>query len=287
VVPIEVHLLENLSHPNIVRVLDVFENDNYYQLVMEKLGYGIDLFEFIDNRPKMDEPLISYIFRQIISAVDYLHENHIVHRDLKDENVIIDQNFCCKLIDFGSAAFFGDQIVFSTFCGTMEYCSPEVLTGNKYHGPELEMWSCGILLYTLVYFENPFTHPQETIRAQFTLQWEISEGLYQVLSWLLQPNPQLRATIAEIKRHWWVIQKVDPRTYKFQDLMRKCDLAQVTPPLYVSDLHDQLKTTSSCGNLATIHSNGTATMQSGASGTSKSRDHHSPKSGSASLAAAR
>lgn len=65
-VPIEVHLLENLDHPNIVRVHNVFENDKYYQLVMEKCGCGMDLFEFIDHQPKLDEPLISYIFRQVI-----------------------------------------------------------------------------------------------------------------------------------------------------------------------------------------------------------------------------
>lgn len=64
-VPIEVHLLENLNHPNIVRVLDVFENDKYYQLVMEKLGCGMDLFEFIEFQPKLEEPLTSYIFRQV------------------------------------------------------------------------------------------------------------------------------------------------------------------------------------------------------------------------------
>lgn len=110
-----------------------------------------------------------------------MHENHIVHRDLKDENVIIDNNFCCKLIDFGSAAYFGENIVFSTFCGTMEYCSPEVLTGNKYLGPELEMWSLGILLYTIVFFENPFRTAQETVQAELELPWNISEGLYQVL----------------------------------------------------------------------------------------------------------
>ncbi|KAI1730341.1 protein kinase domain-containing protein [Ditylenchus destructor] len=255
--PIEVHLLETLNHPNIVKVLDVFENERYYQLVMEKLGCGMDLFEFIDNlHIKLDEPLTSYIFRQIVSAVDYLHENHIVHRDLKDENVIIDQNFHCKLIDFGSAAYFGENIVFSTFCGTMEYCAPEVLTGNKYHGPELEMWSLGILLYTLVFFQNPFRSAQETVRAEFEIPCRISEGLNQVLSFLLLPDPHSRATIAEIKLHWWVTQKVDPKHYSFKDILKNCDRAQVAPPMYVSDLQNQLKNVASCGaNLANVSIN--------------------------------
>jgi PAS domain-containing serine/threonine kinase len=136
--------------------------------------------------------------------------------------VIIDGNFCCKLIDFGSAAMFGENVVFSTFCGTMEYCSPEVLAGNKYLGPQLEMWSLGILLYTLVFYENPFRTAQETVRAELDLPWDISEGLFQVVSWLLQPDPTLRATVTDIKQHWWVQQKVDARKYKFQELLRNC-----------------------------------------------------------------
>uniref|UniRef100_A0A0R3RGK2 Protein kinase domain-containing protein n=1 Tax=Elaeophora elaphi TaxID=1147741 RepID=A0A0R3RGK2_9BILA len=222
VVPIELHLLETLSHPNIVKLLDVFENDLYYQLVMEKLGCGMDLFEFIEQQPKLDEPLTSYIFRQVVNAVTYLHSKNIVHRDLKDENVIIDQNFSCKLIDFGSAAYFGHNFVFSTFCGTMEYCSPEVLRGNKYRGPELEMWSLGILLYTLVFFENPFRSLQEAMSAEIDLPWKVSKGLLQIITWLLHRDPQLRATIQDISNHYWVKQSVDLQKYKFQDVIQKC-----------------------------------------------------------------
>ncbi|MCP9265145.1 PAS domain-containing serine/threonine-protein kinase [Dirofilaria immitis] len=245
VVPIELHLLETLSHPNIVKLLDVFENNMYYQLVMEKLGCGMDLFEFIEQQPKLDEPLISYIFKQIVSAVAYLHSKNIVHRDLKDENVIIDQNFSCKLIDFGSAAYFDHNFVFSTFCGTMEYCSPEVLRGNKYRGPELEMWSLGILLYTLVFFENPFRSLQEAMHAEIEFPWEVSEGLFQVIAWLLQRDPQLRATVQEISNHYWIKQSVDLRKYKFQDVLKKYDHPQFDPPDYPSEeLVNHLKGTS-------------------------------------------
>uniref|UniRef100_A0A914WVU1 Protein kinase domain-containing protein n=1 Tax=Plectus sambesii TaxID=2011161 RepID=A0A914WVU1_9BILA len=220
----------------LIGVLDVFENDTYYQLVMEKLGCGMDLFEFIDRQPKIDESLASHIFRQIVSAVSYLHRNGIVHRDLKDENVIIDQSFCCKLIDFGSAARFGGDVLFSTFCGTMEYCSPEVLTGNKYAGPELEMWSLGILLYTLIFFENPFRTAQETVRADLEMPWEVSEGLFQVISWLLQPDPRSRATVRDIQSHWWTMQPVDASKYRLHDVIKNCDTAEIDPPVYLKDL---------------------------------------------------
>ena len=101
-----------------------------------------------------------------------------------------------------------------------EYCSPEVLTGNKYFGPEVEMWSLGILLYTLEFFQNPFRTPQETVHADLEIPWKISDGMFQVISWLLNPNPQYRATIKDIARHWWVIQPVDPTKYKFREVVR-------------------------------------------------------------------
>lgn len=131
-IPIEIYLLLHVEHPNIVSVLDVFENEKFFQLIMEKHGSGMDLFEFIDRRPLIDEKLGCYIFRQIARAVNYLHSLNILHRDIKDENIIIDHSFHIKLIDFGSATFMHDGKVFSTFYGTTEYCSPEVLAGEFY-----------------------------------------------------------------------------------------------------------------------------------------------------------
>jgi len=118
-----------------------------------------------------------YLLFQISQAVEYLHSLSILHRDIKDENVIIDNKFHVKLIDFGSATVRHDNILFSTFYGTTDYCSPEVLAGNKYAGPELEMWSMGVTLYILIFFENPFMDIEDTIRALLIFPKALSIGM--------------------------------------------------------------------------------------------------------------
>ncbi|NXS99161.1 PASK kinase, partial [Jacana jacana] len=172
----EIAILLKLQHPSIIKVLDVFENANFFQLVMEKHGSGLDLFTFIDNQPNLDEPLVSYIFRQLVSAVGYLHCRNILHRDIKDENIVIAEDFTIKLVDFGSAAYLETGKLFYTFCGTIEYCSPEVLSGKPYQGPELEMWSLGVTLYTLVFGENPFCELEETMAAVLNPPRPVSKG---------------------------------------------------------------------------------------------------------------
>lgn len=134
-VTLEIAILSQVEHANIIKVLDVFENQGFFQLVMEKHGSGLDLFAFIDHHPSLDEPLASYIFRQLVSAVGYLRSKSILHRDIKDENIVIAEDFTIKLIDFGSAAYLEKGKLFYTFCGTIEYCAPEVLMGNPAHGP--------------------------------------------------------------------------------------------------------------------------------------------------------
>ncbi|XP_046965611.1 PAS domain-containing serine/threonine-protein kinase isoform X2 [Vanessa cardui] len=218
-VPLELSLLLTLDHPNIVSVIDVFENEKYFQMVMEKHGAGMDLFEFIERRPRLDEPLLSYIFRQIGQAVEYLHSLNILHRDIKDENVIIDNKFHVKLIDFGSATFMSKDTLFATFYGTTEYCSPEVLAGNKYAGPELEMWSMGITLYVLTFFVNPFSDIEDTIQGPLTFPQVVSEDLEQLLRWMLCKEPLQRCTVAQLMAHAWLRQPVAIDNYVFQDVV--------------------------------------------------------------------
>ncbi|XP_068245672.1 PAS domain-containing serine/threonine-protein kinase isoform X2 [Palaemon carinicauda] len=233
-VPLEVSLLMTLDHPNIVCVLDLFENEDYFQLVMEKWGAGMDLFEFIDRNPILDEPLASYIFRQIVSALSYLHSLSIIHRDVKDENVILDNQFHVKLIDFGSSAFTKPGKMFSQFAGTVEYCSPEVLKGNKYSGYELEVWSLGVTLYTLMYGENPFYDVDETIKADLTFPYVYSEDLRSLLTGMLKRDVKARMTLPQVDSHPWTKQPCDIENYRFQDVVR-CSYDEIYPKKYITD----------------------------------------------------
>lgn len=231
-IPMEIYLLMRVKHPNIVNVLDVYENEKFFQLIMEKHGSGMDLFEFIDRRPQMCEKLGCYIFRQIAKAVDYLHSLNILHRDIKDENIIIDQHFHIKLIDFGSATFMEKGKMFSTFYGTTEYCSPEVLAGNKYQGPELEVWSLGVTLFVLMFFENPFLDMEDTLRADLIMPHDVSAELESLLMKMLDKDPKTRLTMKELLSHDWIVQEIT-NDFDFASIV-PCDEYEAHPDIYFS-----------------------------------------------------
>ena len=227
-IPFEVSMLLALSHPGIVRVMEVFQNRFYVQMIMEKHG-EMDLFEFIDRNPIMDESLASVIFRQIVAAVDFLHSREILHRDIKDENIIIDQKFSCKLIDFGSATFYKPGQLFNTFYGTMEYCSPEVLKGFPYEGPELEMWSLGVLLYIIMFGENPFFNAEDTMRAQLHPPHnDASQSCWDLIQSSLEPDPKKRASLWYIKEHSWVMMEASAEKYRFEEVI-PCNNSEIAP----------------------------------------------------------
>ena len=154
------------------------QDKTHYEIAMK--NYGKTLFNFIEDNPNLDEPRTRHIFKQIAYAIHHLHEElQIIHRDIKDENVTIDENLNIRLIDFGSAAYIktGNSNkkygTFNTFVGTIDYASPEVLTGNKYTGPPQDIWALGVLLYTIVHHSNPFQSAEEIVRRNLMFPFEL------------------------------------------------------------------------------------------------------------------
>ncbi|CAJ0911494.1 14075_t:CDS:10 [Entrophospora sp. SA101] len=188
-VPLEIHILHTLRgipNPNIVQMVDYFEDKDHYYIEMGLHGAGMDLFDYIELNTKMPESEIKSIFRQIARAIQHLHNHKIVHRDIKDENVILDENNNIQLIDFGSSAYIKEGKKYDTFCGTVDYAAPEVLIGKKYDGPPQDIWALGILLYTLIYKENPFYNIDEIIAGDLRIPYILSEGSIDLVKKMLE-----------------------------------------------------------------------------------------------------
>lgn len=146
------------------------EDQDFYYVVMALHGDGMDLFDYIELNEEICEQEVRAIFRQVAEAVRHLHHNKIVHRDIKDENIILDESGTVLLIDFGSAAYFRSGKKFETFCGTMEYWAPELLQGISYDGPPQDIWSLGILLHTLIFRETPFYQLDDILEDQLHIR---------------------------------------------------------------------------------------------------------------------
>ncbi|KAK6033239.1 hypothetical protein OSTOST_00567 [Ostertagia ostertagi] len=130
--PVEVELLKNLEHPHIIKFVDSFEDAKSFFLVMELVENSIDLYDFTMKRIEMSEEVLAYIFAQVADALLYLHCHDIAHLDIKLENVVMDENLNCKLVDFGSASICRDDDVFHFPRCSEPACSPEIWTGRRF-----------------------------------------------------------------------------------------------------------------------------------------------------------
>ncbi|KAL9003388.1 MAG: hypothetical protein Q9188_003737 [Gyalolechia gomerana] len=208
-VPLEIHVLDylrrdDLKHPNIVEMIGFFEDNVNYYIEMVPHGLpGMDLFDYIEMRSTMDEAECRNIFLQVVAALHHLHTKAlVVHRDIKDENIILDGENKVKLIDFGSAAYIKNG-PFDVFVGTIDYAAPEVLQGKSYRGKEQDVWALGILLYTLVYKENPFYSIDEIMDHELRIPWIMSEPSIDLIKAMLNRDVDQRLTITQVMEHTW------------------------------------------------------------------------------------
>ncbi|KAI2608002.1 hypothetical protein GGR54DRAFT_391815 [Hypoxylon sp. NC1633] len=206
----EAAIVTLLQHPHICGMRDVVRTNYHWYMLFEYVNGG-QMLDYIISHGKLKEKQARKFSRQIASALDYCHRNSIVHRDLKIENILISKTGDIKIIDFGLSNLFAPRGHLKTFCGSLYFAAPELLQARAYTGPEVDVWSFGIVLYVLVCGKVPFDD-----QSMPALHAKIKKGLVDYPSWLsnecrhllsrmLVTDPRQRANMHEVMNHPWMI----------------------------------------------------------------------------------
>ncbi|KAJ7083980.1 hypothetical protein B0H15DRAFT_402438 [Mycena belliarum] len=199
-----------LHHPYICGMREMIVHQHHYYMVFEYVNGG-QMLDYIISHGRLRERVARKFARQIASALDYCHRNNVVHRDLKIENILISQTGNIKIIDFGLSNLYDPVNHLSTFCGSLYFAAPELLNAKVYTGPEVDIWSFGVVLYVLVCGKVPFDD-----QSMPALHAKIKRGLVEYPVWLsaeckhllsrmLVTNPALRAPLHEVLTHPWML----------------------------------------------------------------------------------
>ncbi|XP_035289314.1 serine/threonine-protein kinase MARK2-like isoform X18 [Anguilla anguilla] len=205
----EVRIMKLLNHPNIVKLFEVIETEKTLYLVMEYASGG-EVFDYLVAHGRMKEKEARAKFRQIVSAVQYCHQKCIVHRDLKAENLLLDSEMNIKIADFGFSNEFTLGNKLDTFCGSPPYAAPELFQGKKYDGPEVDVWSLGVILYTLVSGSLPFDGQnlkelrERVLRGKYRIPFYMSTDCENLLKKFLILNPTKRGSLEQVMRDRWM-----------------------------------------------------------------------------------
>ncbi|ORX87341.1 Pkinase-domain-containing protein [Anaeromyces robustus] len=205
----EIRFLKLLYHPHIVKVYDVIETTECIYIVME-YAVGGELFDYIVAHKRVKEKEARAFFRMVLSAVDYCHKNNVIHRDLKPENLLLDETKSIKIIDFGFGNTFIENGYLDTFCGSPFYAAPEMILGKKYEGPEVDMWSLGVILFALLCGHLPFDDAnmkelyKKIASGTYTVPDYLMPDARHLISRLITVDPHKRATLDEVLHHRWV-----------------------------------------------------------------------------------
>ncbi|KXJ87662.1 kinase-like domain-containing protein [Microdochium bolleyi] len=251
----EIEYLQLLRHPHIIKLYTVIKTQNEIIMVLEYAGG--ELFDYIVSHGRLAEDKARRFFQQMLCAVEYCHRHKVVHRDLKPENLLLDENLNVKIADFGLSNIMTDGNFLKTSCGSPNYAAPEVISGKLYAGPEVDVWSCGVILYVLLVGRLPFD--DDHIPSLFA---KIQRGVFTVPQWIpadaaalirkmLQTNPVQRATIDEIRLDPWFMKELPsylaPPVEEFVNTgadpnkaIKPSDIAPFAPRKVQEQLHNEV-----------------------------------------------
>ncbi|KAA8522777.1 hypothetical protein F0562_009200 [Nyssa sinensis] len=204
----EIRTMKLLYHPNIVRIHEVLGTKTKIYIVMEYVSGGLlsDKMSYIE---RLSEREARKLFQQLIDAVDYCHCKGVYHRDLKPQNLLLDNKGNLKVSDFGLSALRKPGGLLSTACGSPSYVAPELLTNNGYEGAAADVWSCGVILFELLAgclaFDdrNLMNLYRKISRADYTFPERFTDSQKKLISRILEPNPRMRITITDIIEDQW------------------------------------------------------------------------------------
>lgn len=230
----EIRLQRLLDHESVVKVHDVIECDEEVYMVMD-CACGGDLFDYLVKHVRLKEDEARRLFQQIIDGVDHCHQRNVVHRDLKVENILLDKDKNIKITDFGFAAEMQEGELLTRSCGSPNYAAPELFYKDcKYRGPEIDVWSCGVILYALLTNNLPFDaeNIQDLIRiikkGRYSIPSHVSNDAKDLLTRMLCVGQEERISIADIRKHAWFTGGVAPETVLSKP-EEACHVTESTP----------------------------------------------------------
>jgi len=198
-----------VNHPHIVKLLNHFEDDDNFYLIMNYASKG-QLFTQLKRRGRLDEKTTAQCLIELISALKYFHSFNppIIHRDIKPENILLDENFRVKLSDFGWSNYYSEDEIRKTYCGTPDYLAPEMLKKSG-HGTSMDIWSLGVLIFELLSGSPPFSgKDQQELFSNIRnhkLNWpsDFPPLAKNLISLILKENPSERISLDQIVTHKW------------------------------------------------------------------------------------